>query len=395
MKKGCIYCGNNPVPHTLVWIDTTLMVGANELSRSRFGRWIPFNLSTKASDAFAHLLVRFLMRLRIMNIVDDIKRVRNDRGRVLWEEAKRRSIPFHALSFLGSVTDAYLTEVNGKEFMFNGLPKPPSQKAAWDFWIDDKTIVKRTLATAGIPVPRGGSAHTWRGAKAIFNSIDKPVVIKPRLGSRGRHTTTNISTLAELKVAYKRAKQLCISIIVEEHLVGSVYRSTLIDGKSVGILRGDPPRVTGDGVHTIEQLVTKKNAARHSRVAEVVLSDMHDQFLAAEGLTRGTILSAGHTIDLIEKIGISYGGNSADDTSTIHPDTVRVLERAALPLGDSLVGIDFIIPDITAPPVGQKWGITECNACPFIDLHHDPVEGESRNAASAVWNMVEKRIDEF
>ncbi|MBI5470008.1 hypothetical protein HY968_01640 [Candidatus Kaiserbacteria bacterium] len=393
--KACAYCGNNPVPHALVWIDTTLMVGANELSRSRFGQGIPFNLSTKASDAFAHWLVRILVRLKIMRVVDDIKSVRNDRGRVLWEEAKRRGISFFALSFLGSVTDAYLAEVKGKKIMFNGLPKPPSQKAAWDFWIDDKAIVKKKLEEAGIPVPRGGSACTWADAKKIFARIDKPVIVKPRLGSRGRHTTTNIVTLQELKAAYKRGKQLCFSVVIEEHLVGSVYRSTLIDGTSVGILRGDPPRVTGDGVSTIAELVTKKNASKHSRVAEVVLSDIHDRFLTVSGLSRESVLPAGHTIDLIEKIGISYGGNSADDTSNIHPDTVRILENAAVALGDSLVGIDFIIPNIEASPRVQKWGITECNACPFIDLHHDPVEGKSRNAASAVWDMVERRIDEF
>jgi cyanophycin synthetase len=285
--------------------------------------------------------------------------------------------------------------VASKKIFITGIPKPPSQNPAFDFWLDDKTLVKKKLADAGVPVPRGGKAHTWRQARIIFEKIEKPVVVKPRLGSRGRHTTTNISTLDDMKAAYHRAKQLCHWVVVEEHLVGSVYRSTLVAGRSCGILRGDPPRVVGDGVHTIAQLVDIKNAARHANVSAITLSESHRKFLSRIGHVPDDVLAIGEKIDLLDNIGVRTGGNSADDTSNIHPDTVAILENAARVLGDPLVGLDFIIPDIGKAPQGQKWGITECNACPFINLHYDPLEGESRNVAGDVWDMIERRIDDF
>jgi D-alanine-D-alanine ligase-like ATP-grasp enzyme len=153
--------------------------------------------------------------------------------------------------------------------------------------------------------------------------------------------------------------------------------------------------VTGDGIHTIAELIDIKNMSRHPLVSAVELSDVHIEFLAASGQKVGNVLPKGTEIDLIEKIGVSYGGTSADDTTRTHPETIRIIEKAGEVLSDPLIGIDFIIPDIEKAPAEQKWGITECNACPFINLHHDPVEGESRNVAGAVWDMITANIDCF
>ena len=96
------------------------------------------------------------------------------------------------------------------------------------------------------------SFSLWFNMKRAFEKMQKPVIVKPRLGSRGRHTTTHIYTEKELYNAVKIAKKLCHYVIIEEHLKGSVYRATAIDGKVVGILAGDQPKITGDGVSTIQ-----------------------------------------------------------------------------------------------------------------------------------------------
>src|SRR5262249_5429264 len=139
------------------------------------------------------------------------------------------------------------------------LPRPSGYDDSSLDIMDDKIELKRRMTEANLPVPKGGSAFSFRHAKKIFQQVQKPVIVKPRAGSRGRHTTTYIYTLEDLKKAFDVAKQLCAWVIVEEHLEGPVYRGTVINYKTAGVLRGDSPQVVGDGQKTVRQLVEEKN----------------------------------------------------------------------------------------------------------------------------------------
>jgi D-alanine-D-alanine ligase-like ATP-grasp enzyme len=180
--------------------------------------------------------------------------------------------------------------------------------------MDDKAMLKKQLSAAGIPVSRGTSFDNIWKAERYFETAMKPVITKPRLGSRGRHTTTFIQTHKDFKKAFLIAQQLGSHVVVEEHLVGSVYRATMIDRKLAGVLAGDPPRVTGDGIHTVQELIDVKNSESDERVSAFTPSGLTEDFLNRQGYSLEGILQAGVTIDLTEKIGLSYGGQSREVT---------------------------------------------------------------------------------
>src|SRR3989344_2245769 len=223
-------------------------------------------------------------------------------------------------------------------------------------------------------------------AKVLWEEAQRRGIVNPRAGSRGRHTTTFVYTKEDLIQAFKIAKQLCYWVIVEEHLFGDVQRGTVIGGKLVGVLGGSPPRVTGDGKSTIAELIKIKDLNRPSGVKETVVNPY---FMERLGLAMQTILPEGKTVDLNEKVGVNYGGTSYDCTDETHPDTKQMLEEAGKVLDCSILGFDFIVPDITKSYKEQKAGIIECNGAPFIQLHHDPLIGNSINAAKYVWDLVE------
>jgi hypothetical protein len=152
----------------------------------------------------------------------------------------------------------------------------------------------------------------------------------------------------------------------------------------------DPPRITGDGTHNMRELVEIKNKNKHPKIHDVKISPEMEIFLSRTNRNLDDILPAGLTIDLSEKIGVSYGGNSSEDTEITHSEIKRILEEAAVAINDPLIGFDFIIEHIDRSPDEQKWGIIECNGVPFINLHHDPIEGPSNNVAKHVWDFVEK-----
>ncbi len=321
---------------------------------------------------------------------DDWEKIKSFRGQELFKEAKARGLEIHELRPRGQSADLYEVTIAGNTFTFKGLPRPSGYNNVALDWSDDKGILKEKLRAAGLPVADGGSACTWNGALKIFRRINKPVIVKPRIGSRGRHTTTFVYTEEQLREAYRIAKQLCSWMVIEEHLTGAVYRGTVIDGKCIGVLGGDPPHVIGDGIHTITELIALKNEIKNPHVRDIAIDKKMELFLGRSNYTLDTILPSGMRIDVNEKIGVSYGGSSFEATPETHPDTIKMFEDAAAVVNDPLLGFDFIIPDITRSWKEQRCGILECNAVPFINLHHDPLRGEPINAAKYVWDMIER-----
>jgi cyanophycin synthetase len=333
------------------------------------------------------LVFRLLRRVGVVKNNMDPAAAPSSRGAVLMEEAIRRGIPIRNLVVAGRPVDWYEAFIRGRRVMFEGLPRPI--RTASLAWLDDKLLLKRTLESAGIPVPHGGSFSRWEDARERFKTLQKPVIVKPRLGSRGRHTTTFVHTEEQLAHAFRTAKQLCHWVIMEEHLTGSVYRGTVIGGKLAGVLAGDPPRITGDGVHTVEELVALKNASKPSGITDALITPATQPFLERQGLSLQHILPAGITIDLTEKIGVNYGGASREVTDETHEEIKKVMEAAGRVVNDPIIGFDFIIENISADPAEQHWGIIECNGVPFINLHHDPLMGTPRNVAKDVWDLWE------
>ncbi len=382
----CYYCGNNPIPHQFAKANDAMasivepfdrfahLIGLHRLVDSQFVRVIGPIMSG-------------LTKIGIVKFNDDVSKAKSSRSKVIWEEAQRRGIPMQQLVIFGSHSDFYRATINGTLYYFESLPIPPSADTSANQWLDDKMKLKERLLAAGLPAARGGGFRTWADMKRVFKMLKKPVIIKPALGSRGRHTTTYIYDEKQLKKAFRVGKQITEKLVMEEHLIGSVYRATIVDGQLVGVLRGDPPRITGDGKHTIEELVELKNQAKHELVKPVEITPYIEEFLSRNNYALETVLPKGKAIDLMEKIGIGYGGYKAEEITITHPETKRILEEAGKVVNFPVMGFDFIIPDITRHPDEQDWGIIECNSLPFIDLHHFPLEGAPVNVAGYVWDL--------
>ena len=384
--KPCLYCGNNPTSHITHKFYESLDILLGPLRQYTFGSWLG-DLMDRLTDFVALGIFYTLKPLGLIRINRDINRIPYPRAKVLWEEALRRHIRMEEIKPFGQSIDLYRAYIQNKPIYFMNLPRLENTSTSNLRWVDDKYLLKKTLLENHLPVAPGGSFTTLQTALSAFDVLNKPVIVKPRAGSRGRHTTTFVYTKEDLIQAYKIAKQLCHWVIVEEHLFGDIQRGTVIGGKLIGVLGGSPPRITGDGVSTIAQLIKIKDNQRPEKVKEI---KTNPYFMQRQNLTMETVLPKDKTVDLSEKIGVNYGGTSYDCTKETHPDTKAMLEQAGKILDCSILGFDFIIPDITKSYKEQKCGIIECNGAPFIQLHHDPLIGESINAAKYVWDLVEK-----
>ncbi|MEK7088513.1 MAG: hypothetical protein AAB913_00075 [Patescibacteria group bacterium] len=320
------------------------------------------------------------------------------RTKCFWEEAERRGIKmveFH----MGIIRDSFIAKYKGKTITFDGLPRPEEMESDSLKWMDNKGIMKIKFLKEGLPVADGGVAFTKSKALKIFNRLKKPVITKPNLGSRSRHTLIHIDTPEKLIYGFKKAKKLSPLVVIEEELRGYLFRGTLIGGKLVGVVKRDQPEVVGDGIHTLQELMEKENnrVERQGPIFHKIIIDPDAETeLKREGIKMEDIPEKGKVITFSQKTSRGIGGTTTEVTDIIHKDNIKILEHVGRFLKDPLVGVDFIIEDITKSwHEEQHCGIIECNSLPFIDLHHYPLFGKPNNVAGKLWDLIipESKID--
>lgn len=313
------------------------------------------------------------------------------RTKCFWEEAKKRGIKIREFH-LGPIRDGFVAKYNDKTIIFDGLPRPGLNGSPSLKWMDNKGIMKIKFLKEGLPVARGGTAFTKRTALKILNKITKPVITKPNLGSRSRHTMIHLNTPEDLMIGFKKAKKLSPLVIVEEELRGYLFRGTLIGGKLVGVIKRDQPEVLGDGVRTVQELLDEENKRpeRNGPIFHKIIIDFEaEKELKRQNITMNDVPEKGRIVTFSQKTSRGCGGTTTEVTDITHPENVEMLEHVAKFLNDPLIGVDFIIEDITKSwKEEQHCGIIECNSLPFIDLHHYPLFGKPVNVAGKLWDLI-------
>ncbi len=262
----------------------------------------------------------------------------------------------------------------------------------------DKQLAKQLLAAAGIPVPAGRLARSADEAVAALAEIATPVVIKPLGGCQGVSLTVGVRTPAEAAAAYAKASTVGETVLVEEFLPGNDYRVLVIDGQVVAAAELRPASVTGDGEHTVAQLVELANADPrrgddHERELTKIRLDADTLgLLQALGLAEDSVPAPGRVVTLRRNANLSTGGTSRDVTDVMHPEVADMCRRAAAVSGLDVCGIDLRLGDISAPLIAQDGedrparpgGVLELNASPGLRMHQSPTEGRPRDVAAAV-----------
>lgn len=386
-KNACPYCGDSPVNHFLAYVAQSISIFFSPIFRklSKFSHSSFFNSLLNAANKF---YVFFSRKMHILWFGKNKVNAVTGRSRVIWDEAEVRGIEMQQMIVYGKPVEQYRAKIkNNKWFYFESLPIPQNLSQASYDYIDDKIELKKVLTAAGVAVPQSISAKNQNEALAAFNKLTKPVITKPRVGSRGRHTTVYINTEDELIRSFNIAKQICKYVAIEEYLTGPVCRATLVGSKLVGFFEAKPPEIIGDGVHTVSQLIEIKNKTKHERVEEIKINKESLDYLARQGQSVDSIPGNGVVVQILSRTGRFFGGETRELVNSVHPKLKEYLERAVLAIDVPVVGFDVIIPDPEMDPDMQKWGIIEANSLPFIDLHYYPLHGKPVNIASYIWDL--------
>jgi cyanophycin synthetase len=202
----------------------------------------------------------------------------------------------------------------------------------------------------------------------------------------------HLNTPKDLMMGFRKAKKLSPLVIVEEELNGFLFRGTLVGEKLVAVVKRDQPEVYGDRIKTLRELLDEENKRpeRSGPIFHKIIIDKEAEVeLKRQNVNMESIIEKGKVITFSQKTSRGCGGTTTEVTDSIHPDNIKMLEKLGAYLKDPLVGVDFIMEDITKPwHTEQHCGIIECNSLPFIDLHHYPLFGKPNNVAGKLWDLV-------
>ncbi|PJZ55962.1 bifunctional glutamate--cysteine ligase GshA/glutathione synthetase GshB [Leptospira barantonii] len=260
--------------------------------------------------------------------------------------------------------------------------------------MENKTISKIVMYESGLDVPPGDSFADADSALSFWQkNSDRRMVVKPVTTNFGIGITILAPRASEedgkkaIKIAFNHSE----SIIVEEFAEGNEYRFLVIGNETVAVCNRIPANVTGDGVHTIEELVSIKNEDKRRGVGHVTplekiqLADTELDVLHQSGFTKDSIPSKDQKVFLRKNSNISTGGDSMDVTDLAHPYYKELAVKAAESVGAKICGVDIILKDLEKK---GDYRILELNFNPVLYIHNYPYEGKNRDVGNKILDLL-------
>ncbi|MEE8439566.1 MAG: hypothetical protein V3S07_08245 [Micropepsaceae bacterium] len=236
---------------------------------------------------------------------------------------------------------------------------------------DSNQLIKRI----GFPGVEHEVVRNLAAARRTAAKLGAPLVVKPldRNGAMG--VSVGIENNAELELAFATASRLSQSgsVLVERFVPGDEYRLTVFGGEMLRASRLVPASITGDGEHSIAEIIATDNIRRRKAKAggdyvyELSIDDRMIALLRKQGFTPQDRPPQGKSLRLSGTSNLKTGGHREDVTDIIHHDNVAMAEAIAQNFRLDAAGVDFITPDIT-----KSW--TE-NPCAIIEVNPNPGTG--------------------
>jgi len=269
----------------------------------------------------------------------------------------------------------------------------------------DKWTSNLIIERLGLPIARWQTIDSEKELETIFDTYEKPVVIKPTGLTGGSGVSVGITTLEEVKKAYVNAKKKIDGkkrtawqrkIMIQEQLEGEDYRLLVINGKLKIATKRIPAFVTGDGKNTIKELIEETNKDPRRDVTNpshilkpIIIDEPLLEYLKEQKLSLDIVLEQNQKIYVRKVASMSRGGITEDFTDTVSPEIRLIVESIASSIHAFALGVDVMCKDLNKPLIKENGGIIEINTMPEAYLNFFPVLGQTRE------DVADEYVDEL
>lgn len=218
------------------------------------------------------------------------------------------------------------------------------------------------------------------------------LVVKPLDRSLSMGLTTDIQTEQKALNAIKKAMKFSDSVLLQEQVFGEEIRFALVDGKVVSALLRRTPRVVGDGVSTIAQLLDRENEARRNvQFSLTKYPELTDELITRR-LDKSKVPADGEVIELSRATMISRGCSVYDVLEELDESYIRLVENLADDLDTEFIVIDVFIRDFHEPATGQNHWFIEFNTAPVLKLFYSCRDGNMHDIVPTLAQAIDKKI---
>lgn len=310
--------------------------------------------------------------------------------RTLRDEIKKRGWK-KARFVKGTGTYIILTRPDGKEIIF-GYGTPPTMTYGSGMLADDKYATYAMLKEIDVKQPETIllDEHSDLDKElGDFMTKQSPIVLKPVDGAHGNDVFVGVTDIEEAKkhVAVIIPHSYAGMALAQQQLFPKnvEVRVIVIDYKFVKAYARIPACVTGDGEHSVLELIDIENQTKRTAKYQSNLSYINKEnavkYLRGQALAKGlsetalldAVPDAGEKVQVISICNTGQGGTMEDTTDIFPEELKRQSERIAKHLNLPLVGVDYLDDYVI-----------EVNKAP--GLYH-PVEGKAATIC------IEKLVD--
>ena len=242
-----------------------------------------------------------------------------------------------------------VTRPDGKVIPLYSLT-PPTTIYASGFLADDKLATYNIFKSIDVPTPytellAKDSAERKAQLARLFKQYSR-LVVKPVDGAHGYDVFTNLTSIEEVESTLPTTSHK-IGRLIQEQLSPKSYevRVICIDYKYTAAFARIPASVTGDGEHTVRELISIENSTIRTAPYQSNLAFI-DEMLSQEYLDKHAIADKvpekGEKVQVVSICNIGCGGTVENLTDTF-PESKRALaEKIARAFSLPVVGIDFL-----------------------------------------------------
>ncbi len=234
---------------------------------------------------------------------------------------------------------------------------------------DDKAVTRRVLEHEGLRVPEQITSEDSQAVESFIN-LHGSVVVKPARGEQGRGIKVGLRHLSEVNDAIIEAANYSDKVLLEECVSGDDLRIIVIDYQVVAAAVRRPPHIIGNGKDTVADLVEslshRRCAATHGE-STIPVDVETARCVRQAGYSLDDIPESGARIQVRSTANLHTGGTIHDVTAQLHPVLIAAAKRAARALHIPVVGLDFLVPDVSGP----DYVIIEANERPGL-ANHEP-----------------------
>ena len=268
------------------------------------------------------------------------------------------------------------------------------------FILDNKYTTKEMLKRIDISVAKGAQfdGEDLNGAIEFAQKVWFPLVIKPSMWSHGIHVHININTREEFLYAFRTvaayiADNPFVDVLIEDQFEWEECRVYIDTNWFYAVSRRTPANITGDGQHTLHQLIEAENYRRMNPrttcLCTIKLDDILHKHLTDQWKTLDYIPAEWENVVLRPSSNVCMWGNCHDVTDIVHPSVIDIAKQILSGMPQlPYIGIDIMSTDITAPQTPESYIICELNTNPGLSLHTHEETGAGRNVPGALCDLI-------